>query len=147
MTKLKENLHDSTTLIRPIQVLRKSTVIQIISLDHFSFLHHTAVRMSCVSLLTGYWHQVRSYGSKNMAVSVLFSRLTEFDPAGCENAKLEYTPLSDVNMVWTYPGHGPQTMGNVDPFEMKYVLLTCWCRSFDPLKVITHDIQSYFPAK
>ena len=30
-------------------------------------------------------------------------------------------PLSDVNMVWTYPGHGPQTMGNADPFEMKYV--------------------------
>lgn len=72
-------------------------------------------------LFTGYWHQVRSYGSKNMAVSVLFSRLTEFDPTGCENAKLEYTPLSDVNMVWTYPGHGPQTMGNIDPFEMKYV--------------------------
>lgn len=63
---------------------------------------------------------MRSYGSKNMAVSVLFSRLTEFDPTGCENAKLEYTPLSDVNMVWTYPGHGPQTMGNIDPFEMKY---------------------------
>ena len=65
---------------------------------------------------------MRSYGSKNMAVSVLFSRLTEFDPIGCESAKLEYTPLSDVNMVWTYPGHGPQTMGNLDPFEMKYVL-------------------------
>ena len=70
--------------------------------------------------VTGYWHQVRSYGSKNMAVSVLFSRLTEFDPAGCEGAKLDYTPLSDVNMVWTYPGHGPQTMGNTDPFELKY---------------------------
>lgn len=75
-----------------------------------------------LSFISGYWHQVRSYGSKNMAVSVLFSRLTEFDPIGCESAKLEYTPLSDVNMVWTYPGHGPQTMGNLDPFEMKYVL-------------------------
>lgn len=71
-------------------------------------------------LFTGYWHQVRSYGSKNLAVSVLFSRLTEFDPAGCEGAKLDYTPLSDVNMVWTYPGHGPQTMGNTDPFELRY---------------------------
>ena len=75
-----------------------------------------------LSFISGYWHQVQSYGSKNMAVSVLFSRLTEFDPIGCEGAKLEYTPLSDVNMVWTYPGHGPQTMGNLDPFEMKYVL-------------------------
>ncbi|RMX38199.1 hypothetical protein pdam_00003363 [Pocillopora damicornis] len=73
----------------------------------------------CLFLPYSYWHQVRSYGSKNMAVSVLFSRLTEFDPIGCESAKLEYTPLSDVNMVWTYPGYGPQTMGNLDPFEMK----------------------------
>ena len=54
-----------------------------------------------------------------MAVSVLFSRLTEFDPIGCDNAKLDYTALSDVGMVWTYPGHGPQTMGNSDPFETK----------------------------
>ena len=54
-----------------------------------------------------------------MAVSVLFSWLTEFDPTGCDNAKLDYTALSDVDMVWTYPGHSPQTMGNVDPFEMK----------------------------
>ena len=36
-----------------------------------------------------------------MAVSVLFSWLTEFDPTGCSNAKLVYTALSDVNMVWT----------------------------------------------
>lgn len=73
----------------------------------------------CLFLPYSYWHQVRSYGSKNMAVSFLFSRLTEFDPTGCDTARLEYTPLSDVNMVWTYPGHGPQTMGNADPFEMK----------------------------
>lgn len=73
----------------------------------------------CLFLPYSYWHQVRSYGSKNMAVSVLFSRLTEFDPTGCDNAKLDYTALSDVGMVWTYPGHGPQTMGNSDPFETK----------------------------
>ena len=54
-----------------------------------------------------------------MAVSVLFSRLTEFDPTGCDNTKLDYRALSDSGMVWTYPGHGPQTMGNVDPFETK----------------------------
>ena len=56
-----------------------------------------------------------------MAVSVLFSRLTEFDPTRCDtgNAKLDYTALSDVDMVWTYPGHDLQTMGNVNPFETK----------------------------
>ncbi|XP_022798777.1 uncharacterized protein LOC111336872 [Stylophora pistillata] len=78
----------------------------------------------CLFLPYSYWHQVRSYGSKRGGVSVLFSRLTEFDPFGCENAKLEYTPLSDVNMVWTYPGHGPQTMGNLDPFERGGVLIS-----------------------
>ena len=89
--------------------------------NHILFL--CIEQLLCMLLFAGYWHQVRSYGSKNMAVSVLFSRLTEFDPTNCENAKLEYTPLSDVNMVWTYPGHGPQTMGNVDPFEMKYATM------------------------
>ena len=54
-----------------------------------------------------------------MAVSVLFSRLTSFDPRGCETKKLEFTPLNDTKMVWTYPGHGPQTMGNLDPFEVR----------------------------
>ena len=55
-----------------------------------------------------------------MAVSVLFSRLTEFDPTGCDNAnKLDYTALSNVDIVWTYPGHGPRTMRNVNPFEVK----------------------------
>ncbi|XP_044178214.1 uncharacterized protein LOC114971217 [Acropora millepora] len=78
-----------------------------------------AVRDFSLEIFLGYWHQVRSYGSKNMAVSVLFSRLTEFDPTGCDNTKLDYRALSDSGMVWTYPGHGPQTMGNVDPFETK----------------------------
>ena len=54
-----------------------------------------------------------------MVASVLFSQLTEFDPTRCDNAKLDYTPQSDVDMVWTYPGHDPQTMGKVDPFETK----------------------------
>ena len=51
--------------------------------------------------------------------AVLFSRLTEFDPTGCDNAKLDYTALSNVDMVWTCRGHGPQTIGNVDSFETK----------------------------
>ncbi|EDO37504.1 predicted protein [Nematostella vectensis] len=84
---------------------------------HWQYANLTAG--DCLYLPYSYWHQVRSYGAKNMAVSVLFSRLTQFNETGCESAKLEYTPLSDVNMVWTYPGHGPQTMGNLDPFELK----------------------------
>lgn len=74
-----------------------------------------------------------------MAVSVLFSRLTEFDPTGCDTARLEYTPLSDVNMVWTYPGHGPQTMGNADPFEMKYVCSEIYFGT-DPVNLVEPSI-------
>ncbi|XP_077998563.1 uncharacterized protein LOC144451559 [Glandiceps talaboti] len=70
----------------------------------------------CLFLPYGYWHRVLSYGSKNMAVSVLFSRLKTFEPYDC-NQKLDYMPLRDVNMVWGYDGFGDQTMGNPDPYD------------------------------
>ena len=73
-----------------------------------------------VLLITlGYWHQVRSYGAKNMAVSILFSRLKEFNSSGCHREQYRSQPLSTVGMVWTYSGHGPQTLGNSDPFEVR----------------------------
>ena len=79
------------------------------------------------NLLTGYWHQVRSYGTKNMAVSVLFSRLKEFNASGCSRAEYAPLPLSNVDMIWTYPGHGPQTLGNSDPYEIRlYRNLDYW---------------------
>ena len=71
-----------------------------------------------VFLLLGYWHQVRSY-ERNLAVSVLFSRLTEVDLSSCQDDDLRFTPLSEVGMVFTYDGYGDQTMGNTDPFELK----------------------------
>ncbi|XP_035698141.1 uncharacterized protein LOC118431132 isoform X2 [Branchiostoma floridae] len=80
----------------------------------------------CLWLPYSYLHQVRSYGTKNMAVSVLFSRLKEFDSTGCDTAKPEYTPLSEADMVWTYDGIASQTMGNTDPFELNETLVD-WC--------------------
>ncbi|XP_046850190.1 uncharacterized protein LOC124443722 [Xenia sp. Carnegie-2017] len=73
----------------------------------------------CLYLPYGYWHQVRSFGNKNMAVSVLFSRLKHFEPNGCDKEEYKSYPLADANMIWTYPGHGPQTLGNGDPFEFR----------------------------
>ncbi|XP_028393789.1 uncharacterized protein LOC114518077 [Dendronephthya gigantea] len=73
----------------------------------------------CLFLPYGYWHQVRSYGTKNMAVSVLFSRLKEFSATGCNRTEYTSIPLSNANMIWTYPGHGPQTLGNSDPFDLR----------------------------
>uniref|UniRef100_H2ZD82 JmjC domain-containing protein n=1 Tax=Ciona savignyi TaxID=51511 RepID=H2ZD82_CIOSA len=70
-------------------------------------------------LNSGHWHQVRSYGAKNLAVSMLFSR-NEFDPKGCPSEGLPPSELlSEVPMVWTYDGYEAQTMGNTDPFELK----------------------------
>ena len=56
-----------------------------------------------------------------MAVSVLFSRLQEFNPNGCNKTEYAPLPLANAGMVWTYPGHGPQTLGNSDPFEIRYI--------------------------
>jgi hypothetical protein len=61
-----------------------------------------------------------------MAVSVLFSRLKEFNPSGCDETESTSFPLADAGMVWTYPGHGPQTLGNGDPFEIRYGIKLYW---------------------
>lgn len=54
-----------------------------------------------------------------MAVSVLFSRLKEFSPNGCDQTEYEPISLANASVVWTYPGHGTQTLGNNDPFEIR----------------------------
>lgn len=77
----------------------------------------------CLFLPYGYWHQVRSYGTKNMAVSVLFSRLKEVDLEECDQIQPEFIALSDSQMVFRYDGFGDQTMGNTDPFELKETLI------------------------
>ena len=77
------------------------------------------------SLLIGYWHQVRSYGAKNMAVTMLFSRIKSFNGSNCASKRVDFTPLSETGMVWTYPGYGPQTLGNLDPFELRYACAYC----------------------
>ena len=83
----------------------------------------TCGKQTILSFVIGYWHQVRSYGSKNMAVSVLFSRLKEFNATGCNNRQHTPSSLANAGMVWTYPGYGPQTLGNSDPFEVRYIMI------------------------
>ncbi|XP_038077551.1 uncharacterized protein LOC119745333 isoform X2 [Patiria miniata] len=98
----------------------------------------------CLFLPYGYWHQVRSY-DRNQAVSVLFSRLTEVDLSGCHDDDLHYTPLSEVNMVYTYDGYGDQTMGDTDPFELNDTLKE-WCSSLGVLNqplMLTGLLEEY----
>ncbi|KAJ8022203.1 JmjC domain-containing protein 5 [Holothuria leucospilota] len=87
----------------------------------------------CLYLPYGYWHQVRSYGEKNLAASVLFSRLTEVNLEECRNQNPEFIALSDSQMVFEYDGYGDQTMGNTDPFELKESLLEM-CEEYNILR-------------
>ncbi|XP_072174946.1 uncharacterized protein [Diadema setosum] len=89
--------------------------------------HGNVTAGDCIFLPQGYWHQVRSYGSRNLAVSLLFSRLREVDLSDCEGARLSYKPLSEMEMVFTYDGYGEQTMGDTDPFELNDTIKE-WCR-------------------
>ncbi|XP_030842973.1 uncharacterized protein LOC100889833 [Strongylocentrotus purpuratus] len=95
----------------------------------------------CIFLPRGYWHQVRSYGSRNLAVSLLFSRIKDNDLSDCEGAKLSYTPLSDMEMVFTYDGYAEQSMGDTDPFELNETFQE-WCRHSGSA-MSTQDVFGY----
>ncbi|KAL9985835.1 hypothetical protein ACROYT_G008284 [Oculina patagonica] len=70
----------------------------------------------CLFLPKSYYHQVSSYGTNNLAVALLFSRLDgvdNIDFTGCDQA-LSYKPLSEMDVDWKYSGHGNLSMGNTD---------------------------------
>ena len=72
---------------------------------------------------TGYYHQVTSYGTQNVAVALLFARLdgvSDIDFTGCEQP-LSYTPLSEMDVDWKYSGHGNLSMGNTDIESVRYL--------------------------
>ena len=71
----------------------------------------------CLFLPKSMWHHVNSYGTHNLAVSLLFSRFDgwkHFDFSDCKNMSNNFVPLSDLTVDWEYPGHGDMTLGNAD---------------------------------
>jgi hypothetical protein len=71
------------------------------------------VNLYRIKSCTGYYHQVNSFGSHNIAVAILFSRLDKlekYNDTGCGNSS--YVPLSQLDVDWKYPGYGRMTMGN-----------------------------------
>ncbi|XP_019616378.1 PREDICTED: uncharacterized protein LOC109463921 [Branchiostoma belcheri] len=68
----------------------------------------------CLYVPKSYYHQVESVGDKNVAVAILFARLEEFDDSDCDTQKVEYTPLSDFEVMWNWSGFGNMTMGCMD---------------------------------
>ena len=77
-----------------------------------------------VSSSTGYWHQVRSNGYMNTAVSIWFSKMTHFDPTGCPSEIPPLMALRDADVLWRYPGNGDFTHGNHDIYLIKRLLLS-----------------------
>ena len=52
----------------------------------------------------GYWHQVRSFGYMNSAVSIWFSFFNKFDNTGCKDKIWDFTPMNEVDIIWRYSG-------------------------------------------
>ncbi|XP_065178636.1 uncharacterized protein LOC135809262 [Sycon ciliatum] len=94
----------------------------------FKKVHWTYSNLSagdCIFIPYGHFHQVRSY-ERNVAVSVLFARLTEFSsqPDCPDNGSLPaWDLLSNQHVAWSYPGHGEMSMGNTDPEHIRELLL------------------------
>lgn len=67
----------------------------------------------CFSI-EGYFHQVRSKGSRNVAYTILFDidnkDFETFNSTGCDHVK--DVSLSEMPMAWRYSGFGPMSFGN-----------------------------------
>ena len=72
--------------------------------------------------MTGYLHQVRSTGPKNLAYSLLLDynliHLPQFNNSGCTQGR-DYETLDASKIVWNYPGYGSMTMGNPSPWGIR----------------------------
>lgn len=91
----------------------------------------------CHSDSVEYLHQVRSY-SRTISATMLFTSSVEktFVDEGCEKEHFQYTPLSDIDVHWTY-NKGDKTidMGYINVEVLRSNLLT-----------ILHSVDSDFPT-
>ncbi|KAL9958610.1 hypothetical protein ACROYT_G035650 [Oculina patagonica] len=90
-------------------------------------VHYSKVTMNkgdCIFMPGGYWHQVRSWGYMNSAVSIWFSQLKQFSDKGCDEAQITFTPMNQVMVLWQFSGHGNLTQGHMDIHIVKRFLLT-----------------------
>ena len=82
----------------------------------------------CLYLPGSMYHQVKSYGTNNFAVSLLISRFdgrSTLDFSDCSNDSLsqsQYKVLSNFDVDWQYPGKGVMTMGEPDLESIRSLL-------------------------
>ena len=82
------------------------------------------LKLSVLLSIIGYWHQVRSWGYMNSAVSIWFSQLKNFTDQGCDKVDVAFTPMDQVMVLWRYPGYGNLTQGHMDIHILRRFLLT-----------------------
>lgn len=90
-------------------------------------VHFSKVTMNkgdCIFMPGGYWHQVRSWGYMNSAVSIWFSQLKHFTNQDCNKVEISFTPMDQVMVLWRYSGYGSLTQGHMDIHIVKRFLLT-----------------------
>lgn len=104
--------------------------VDAVDLDMFPKLKkikYSKIEMSagdCLFMPGGYWHQVRSWGSMNTAVSIWFSRMDEYSNHGCSDVKTDFTPMNEVMVLWRYSGYGELSQGHMDLHILRRLLVT-----------------------
>ena len=59
----------------------------------------------------------------NSAVSIWFSQVKHFTDQGCDQAKIDFTPMNQVLVLWRFSGHGNLSQGHMDIHIVKRFLL------------------------
>ncbi|XP_065180379.1 uncharacterized protein LOC135810918 isoform X1 [Sycon ciliatum] len=78
----------------------------------------------CVFIPGGHYHQVKSTGNRNLAVSLLFGRVDKFTSGEeCKSVPLVAKSLDEFDVLWRWSGTGIMDMGRGDDYFFK-VLFT-----------------------
>ena len=99
----------------------------IVPLTRKSFTHALtfSVFVSTTHRLQGYWHQVRSHGYMNSAVSIWFSQIKQFKDTNCAETAIDFTPMNELYVLWRNLGTGADlTQGHIDIHILRRLLLS-----------------------
>lgn len=72
------------------------------------------------------YHQVKSYGTMNTAVAMLFSRFDRINQSRLkfDDCPSAFLPLHEIDVDWQYPGKGKMFMGHSELRQTRNMLLS-----------------------
>jgi len=81
----------------------------------------TVHKGDCLFLPKSMYHQVKSFGTMNTAVAILFSRFDKPSErkASYNDCPSDFLPLSKIDVDWQYPGKGAMSMGYPELSEIR----------------------------